>query len=637
MLAITHTTSKKELLQNLASIATEKTDLIINVQSLPTFLATPIAFTIFNYQISSYPRKIYWNSSIEDILDFLKICQVDVYKPQPQDVQSSVVTVDAILKNTNLDTEINLKPTNNVEYTEVEFFDKKPESEDDFGVSFFSGYKNKISAEDLLKKDRYSPSSLLDRQLPNLDINSKLETNKNDLLLQSYQIDENESNNSTQPRLDFKINTETLGEKRRLPEEKSYESSKTKYNYAEPAYEQNLDNWLEKIEATRAALTGLKQEESKQVKKPNFFVKSFQFSAVLSLLSLFVFGFYIVFPTNVYSVNVTSQKKNTQTTIDLPVSKFLTQSRNFNETGEAPGTGEEIINLSQARGKVLLENKSGGPISFNKNGIILVSSSGGEYRQLSVSTDPSTYVIPGRSNVVGGSVEISIQSVKTGGDFSLTKDSVLKVYNLNRDLLGGLFSGVVTEEIATAKPSGKKVIQSQELKKLQEENLTKLEKKSQEELKLIANETTFTDPKWYSLSNVIDVFTHAAGDVAETVGITTTARSKLYYLNKNLLEDELKNVNSDMNKLNKVASLIYTGDFTRIDSKIQISVDYEYGQKINLDENELADKLNNDNFDKTKSELQNSYPQITEIKKQEQGIRLPGVAARVNVNIDRGE
>lgn len=642
MLAINSTLTKKELLQNLASVATETQDLIVEIQSLPTFLATPIAFTIFNYQISNYPRKIYWTSNSDQILEFLQVCQVDIFDQKTADPEQNIVTVEAIpekssQESSNLNSFEIIQPQ--TEYTEAEFVEKelpkKPDLDfnemakndsEDFSDSFFYGLKNKISAEDLLKKDHYSPSSLLGKDLENFDINKIYKVEKKD---------------SSKPSLAFRPNSDVLDEQVLLSYKSEVVNDKEEQvntqEDVQPPFEQNLDNWLEKIEATRIALNGLKQEEKRQVKKPSIFLKTMQFTAAMVMLSAFVLVFYTLFPTNVYSVNVVPQKKATQTTIDLPVSKFLIQNRNFNAASETAGTGAEIVNLNQARGKVLLVNRSGGSISFNRNGIILISSNGSEYRQLAVSGDPGTYVIPARSNVVGGSVEISVQSVKNGTDFNLPKDSVLKVYNLNRDLIGGLFSGTVTEDINVSKASGKKIIQSQDLKKIQQENLLDLEQQSQTELQLIANETTFTDPKWYSLSEVIDVFTHASGDVAETVGATTTAKSKLYYLNQNLLEDELKKVNEDMSKIINISNLSYTGDFSRSDSNIQLVIDYQYTQKINIDENELVDRLNNDDFSKSKSDLKDSYPQITEIKKEEQGIRLPGVPARVNVNIDRGE
>lgn len=632
MLVITSSISKKELLQKLAAVANEKEKLIVTIASLPTFLATPIAFTIFNYQISNYPRKIFWTSKEQPILEFLNICQVDI--DQPEEEIANIVVIKANPDETKPDLDSSdLKNKQESNYSEAEFTDIKTEIKEtpvndsfatsdleSFSDSFFYGAKNKISAEDLLKKDNYSPSSLFDKNFDNFDIKN-IYTNHN--------AEDKKLNTPSRPNSDALEEQILLNYKPEVVETK--EEADT-----DPNFDQNLDNWLEKIEATRMALSGLKQQDQKQIRKPSFFLKSVQFATTLVLLSALIVGFYVIFPTNVYSVDVVAQKKNAQTTIDLPVSKFLTQSRNLTETGQTPGTGIEIVNLNQSRGKVLLVNKSGGPISFNRNGIILISSTGGEYRQLAVSGDPATYVVPGRSNVVGGNVEISIQATKDGSEFNLAKDTVLKIYNLNRDLIGGLFTAVVTEEVNTSKASGKKIIQSQDLKKLQQENLLKLEKKSQTELGLIANETTFTDPKWYNLSEIIDVFTHASGDIAETVGVTTTAKSKLFYLNNNLLNDELIAVNSDMSKLLTVNKVEYTGDFSRLDSKIQITVDYQYSQKTDINETDLVNKLSGENFDKNKTELKQNYPQITEIKKQEQGLRLPGIPARVNVNIDQG-
>ena len=54
MITITSATAKRDLLEKLATQANNYGKLIVDVDSLPTFLTTPIAFTIFTYQIRIY-------------------------------------------------------------------------------------------------------------------------------------------------------------------------------------------------------------------------------------------------------------------------------------------------------------------------------------------------------------------------------------------------------------------------------------------------------------------------------------------------------------------------------------------------------------------------------------------------------
>ncbi len=76
MLIITNQITKTELLKEMSnSLANSETSLHLEVESLPNFLNTEVAFTIFNYQISNFPKPVFWLSYDNSIVQFLHNCR----------------------------------------------------------------------------------------------------------------------------------------------------------------------------------------------------------------------------------------------------------------------------------------------------------------------------------------------------------------------------------------------------------------------------------------------------------------------------------------------------------------------------------------------------------------------------------
>jgi|LakMenEpi03Aug12_release.lakeMendotaPanAssembly.Ray.scaffolds.fasta_scaffold34613_5 hypothetical protein len=606
MITITSATAKRDLLEKLASQANNHSKLVVDVRSLPTFLTTPIAFTIFTYQISNYPRQISWTSENPNILEFLRTCQVETLTPsQAQESEIPSTSYTQVI------------PSNQI--IEIEL----PEQE----ISVAEGIEQtqnqpKLQALDLLKKDfNYQPSSLLGEPLYDSS--------------HDHQVFENNQNRELKKEPDLEKNSKNDQRIYETPKKEIFENTK-KINILQDNLEQNLDNWLERIESTRQALNSLKDVDQKKFRKPNLFFRTFQFGVVSIILSALVLGMWVFFPTNVYSLDVVSDKKDVSSQLTLSPNRFLKQDRNINETDQIQATGKETISLNQARGKVTIVNRSGGAVSFNRAGIILVSSSGLEYKHIPVNGEPGTFTVPARSDLNGQNLTLTIEASGSGSNYNLPKDSTLRILNLKRDLIGSLLQAVVSEDINVLKETGSNIVQNEDLKSLENQVNKKVEESIKPLINSIKNEDIYTDPSWYNLEDLKYVYTQNVGDVAETVGITATAKVKIFYLNKSLLEEELRLTVPDLKQLISVKSITYTRDgFGGISNPINLNLDYIYSEKIDLDQTELANKLANSDFSTAKSNLQEDYPQIKNIQKQEQGVRLPGVPARVNVTINQ--
>lgn len=600
MITITAATAKRDLLEKLASQANNHSKLVVDVKSLPTFLTTPIAFTIFTYQISNYPRQISWTSENPNILEFLRTCQVETITPSEAAQTQSTSYTQVIPSNQII--EIELPEEDIVVAENVQQNQNQP----------------KLQALDLLKKDfNYQPSTLLGQPLYDIDDDQEFQNSYTKKGLKLEKVVENSQQNSQAPKKEIFENTK-------------------KINVLQENLEQNLDNWLERIESTRQALNSLKDVEQKKYRKPNFFLRAFQFGVVSIILSTLVLGMWVFFPTNVYSLDVVSDKKDVSSELTLSPNRFLKQDRNINETDQIQATGKETINLNQARGKVTIVNRSGGAVSFNRAGIILVSSNGLEYKHIPVNGEPGTFTVPARSDLSGQNLTLTIEASGSGSNYNLPKDSTLRVLNLKRDLIGSLLQAVVSEDVNVLKETGSSIVRNEDLKSLENQVSKKIEDSIAPLINSIKNEDIYTDPSWYNLEDLKYVYTQNVGDVAETVGVTATAKVKIYYLNKSLLEEELKLIVKDLKRLISVKSITYTGEgFGEVSNPITLNLDYIYSEKIDLDQTELANKLANSDFSTAKSDLQEDYPQIKNIEKQEQGVRLPGVPARVNVTINQ--
>jgi hypothetical protein len=71
MATITYFTNKDNLIQMLVDESAKSGSLVLEVQKLPHFLANQIGFSVFEYQISGYPRPIFWTSSSNEVLNQL--------------------------------------------------------------------------------------------------------------------------------------------------------------------------------------------------------------------------------------------------------------------------------------------------------------------------------------------------------------------------------------------------------------------------------------------------------------------------------------------------------------------------------------------------------------------------------------
>jgi|GEM_PF-1607448 len=126
MFTLTKRTSKQELFTILeANLKLPNKEVLIFVDSLPPFMSTRIALSIFSYQINNYPKKLIWHTTDEEISKLLSdvgfvvqnLTQVD----SPNVKSSNVVSTDSQSANSELVMEAQAGVTTSISETTNQF------------------------------------------------------------------------------------------------------------------------------------------------------------------------------------------------------------------------------------------------------------------------------------------------------------------------------------------------------------------------------------------------------------------------------------------------------------------------------------------------------------------------------------
>jgi hypothetical protein len=403
-------------------------------------------------------------------------------------------------------------------------------------------------------------------------------------------------------------------------------------------FKQDLDSWLKKIENTKDSLSKYKEEVmSEQHTRVNrwssiFANPKWAFRGVLSLgVVTMVAIFVLFFPTNTYKLDVAPSIR--QNSYDLQFSDTaFTKNRLKIKTQDdiqTTGTNEIISNEARANGKVALINTSQTGISFKKDGVILISEDNGlEYRQKSSDTDAAIFTVSPKNNISNQPVEIDIQSISVGQDFSLPINSNFRVYNIRGETFGGTVRAISTTKIESKIEGTNKVVSQDDLSLLRskaEESLFNLKLQKLEETKasgqLINNNWIKTIDTTYKYSGI-------PNDVADKVAIEAESEIEVYSLDNQIF----KNLVSSQLKLNNITDIQIVD--TKIENdKVLAKLFLSSIENPEILKKDLVGNIANLNTENT-AQIQQKYPNIKRVSKDFSGLKLPLVTPRSKVEIN---
>lgn len=634
MLKINQSTQKKELLNWLANLANTSGDLIVDIQSLPNFLATPIAFTIFNYQISNYPRSIVWTSKHPSIVKFLSDCQVEYIDPASEpNSQATVVESSTQIPRTNIK-----------EVVKEESIEKTPEVKSKPFSGFTPASKAKTSIENSGPVNQIKASQPPSVQVEETAVNqpSPIATEKQASAepkiaftkAGKLSVDRLLGADTYRPSLLLESTNANIQQSQlKSANSKPIFSVEAKPKEAQPETEQNLDNWLERINATRQALDSNK---AKVFATPSpWRVKVWQFVSVAAILSLLILSLVSVFPTQIYSVEVKALEKPGSKSIDISMSDLKANEYDLEAKVTTTPTGIEQRTLNNARGFVLVENLSGSAVSFNKEGIILQSSSGREFRHLGKSNEPGTFSIPARSNLNGGNQTIEIEAQTAGQGGILAKGEKLKILNLKRDSIGSLLTATVIEGVDLTAETGNKIVQDSDRQALQEKANQDIGSLVGEKVNLLSeNELLITDSKWFETDVVNYQFSSGVGQVAPEISLVASTKAKIYTLSLDNLKARLLEITPEATSVLEVTEIQKLAGLPSANNPTSLQVEYTFQEKLDFSQDEIVKIVSENNTQQAKEKLKETYPNVLDLQRRESGFDLPGVKPIISIEIN---
>jgi hypothetical protein len=576
-------TRQKDLLEELSSVENYENDLYIRIVSLPIYLSTSIAFNIFSYRLRKYPRKIIWVSHDDKILEILKI------------------------------TELNI---------DLEYFKKneKPEA------------KEKILPS-LKLENRYSTEEFLN-QFASSDFNI-------DSLKDASELIDNPSLPKTEEKIFQNLNIKTtLETEKKLENPEDLEVKKL----------QNLDAWLKRVEATRIALDNIRGEDANKIfgtneifSRKNFDpnkviekiksrnMSNFSFFSAFFASCVFLIFLLVLFPTNVYTLEVVPQEIESSINLSIPTESFSKKTVKISKTANRQASGVDKNTTERAVGKVKLQNNSLQDVKIDFNNFYLEKNSN-RYYFTSNSTIDSQIVLPSNNLDIADLSTISVQSENPGTEYNLVSGERMEVYNqLGQKICDNCFA-TTTEPIVGRVIQGGKVVttKDQELLRTTIEGLLVNERLN--EIESLKSDAVFTDLGWYKNLDSVFVYNKALGDVATDLELKVDVTTSIYYIPRSVIEQILTNENTEIKNLKKIELKKSNGNFVVEEDKINLEFLYSYTKESNLDKKQIKKELLAVT-PQTIPNLQQNNPNIRRVKSKNVGLPLPFVPRRVDINI----
>jgi hypothetical protein len=570
MLHINASITKTDLIRELENESGKPQNLYLIVESLPSFLNTPIAFTVFNYQISKYPRPVFWWSQEKQILDFLQSCTTSVANPtldknfkvsdnsiiQYEPIESKIILSDARKENIKTEPVVEIKPetSQNVQsWTDT------------------SSSKHVFSSQEMMNQNHYDPIEMIKDGYENspLDIQNfdawikKIEATKEALSsLQTTKID----------------NSQTI----------------------------------------------------KPSKQKNKVFRILSLSLALSLI--FILGL-LVFPAKVYTVEISPSYSQGSQSLSIPISEFSKSSIVLTADSETVPQGNLEVPTDRAIGQVQLINQGSRPVDLD-NGMFRLVLDQKYYQVIADNTLPKTFSIPAQSDSSSPLVfqVQAVQDGSDYNQPKGTQMDIVNLQGDGKKVCSSCYA-VATTDIKNSTISGQKVVTSDDQSLLTQNVEAKFATQRQDAISKIQQGKVYTNEDWYKNTSSQYNFNKNLNDATDLLRLDATTNTDVYYLTQDQLGSIIKQNNQDIKSFSDI-TIHSTDGNPRSDDKINMDVYYTYEtQNTCLDKQKFVSTLSSTDFDEAKKQILVDCPGVTDIQQKSVGINMPGVPTRVDLNL----
>ncbi len=411
---------------------------------------------------------------------------------------------------------------------------------------------------------------------------------------------------------------------------------------------QNLDSWIDRIEATKIALDSLKTEEASKVFGFADFVKSVDFSpsAILNstkkkkpqsikILSS-VFGFAVAailllvsFPTNVFTLEVVPQEIESNISLSMPIDSFSKKTMKISKSASKPASGADKETTERATGRVRIVNNSFQQLEIDTNSYYFEKGPN-KYFFLNDSTVSNDLVVEAQNQEKEDVTQFTIQAEEAGDSYSIGgANERLEIYNaFGQTVCGNCFALTTTPVRGQLIEGGKIVTEAdQNLLRNTIEGLQAVERLK--EIDLLKNENVFVDSTWYKNLDSVFIYDHQLGDAAKEVSLQVDVTTSIYYIPRTMVEDILYAEIEDVKEVKSIVLNTSSGGFIDDTGEIDLDFLYSYTKNDGLDKKEIREKLKNDDT----ALIQEKYPNVRRVQKKKLGVDVPFLSPRIDINI----
>ena len=593
MIKITSQTTQKEIINSLLSGLSTTGNLYMHIISLPYFLSSLPSIKIFQYKIQNYPRQIFWFSHDPRITNLMSQSDLSVGVPP-------LLEESKISNNTSQQA----KPQQARNSTVINLGGEKATFEQKSNIN-----NNKINANKIESEE------------------SKTENSVDDIspIFPSFS-----KNNFTAP-----INFSSSSVLQEFREKHLKITEKTDFK-------QDLNQWLEKIESTKSALSKFQSEAEEQqqnnIRKnrlQNLFQANNFYKVICSTIIVMVsLATFMLYPTNNYKLEIEPMTKQEALDIKIPDNLFNKTTVQLKTSSEIDSSGikESIISTDRSNGKVALINNSPSQVEFEREGIILISESNGlEYRHKSSEQDPKLFAIKSKNAQIGEKTEIDIQGVQSGDQFNLPLNSIFKVYNMRGEAMGSNFKAVAISEIKNTVKNIEKIVSEDDLSLLRSKVQSNFLEEKSKYFQTLKDQNQVTNANWVKSSDTKYEYSSPIGSNTKKISVIATTTAEILSLPKDTLTATIQS-NSNAKNVSDITIVETKIDQSQVLGKFFVS----YTENPDIIKDEISNKLkSNADFDLASADLQVQYPSLKRVSKNFQGIPLPLVSPRNKIEINQ--
>jgi hypothetical protein len=423
---------------------------------------------------------------------------------------------------------------------------------------------------------------------------------------------------------------------------------------------QDLDSWIDRIEATKKALNSMKgedvdeetQDDLLDTGNANIAVVSSKFSSFIPFSRskkqpkafLFITSFFscalvfiigmVFFPTNVYTLDVNSPEDSGVINLSIPSTAFTKQSIKLSANVNIPTSGDNQTGTERASGKIDLINKSSKPVSLSNGSFSLVKD-GKVYTHLRNSTLPDEIILAPFNDL--SPVTISVQATELGSDSNQPVNSIFEILNILEQKPCSSCFGISTSEIVAGDGTGKKIVTEADQSLLRATVDGILAQQKVSKIQSLKDEKNGIDDivvnnDWYSNTNSSYVFKPDLGQSAPTTNLEATVDTNIYYIPKSTLDEILQRENQAVDRVTEVNVAESIGQFKEQPTDIKIKVNYKFNKKVNINQKDIEKTITStSDFVSAKEKIQKDYQSIVNIEKKELGLKIPFLPPATNI------